>query len=81
MNGIGINLNKNKTKIYIGDKKEETWMENYDVRKNFNCEILGSIMGTNKFKNNELEKIKNNLIEIWEKLKLIERKQIRYIYF
>ncbi len=81
MNGIGINLNKNKTKIYIGDKKEETWMENYDVRKNFNCEILGSIMGTNKFKNNELEKIKNNLIELWEKLKIIERKQIRYIYF
>ncbi len=36
-NDIGININRNKTKIFIGKHRtQQRWMQDYNLNKNFN---------------------------------------------
>ncbi len=77
---IGIRLNKKKTKIFLGKNVRNEWMKNFTVYNHFNTEILGYFFGNKNFLRQKRNEMKNNLLELWKKLRFINNKQIHYYY-
>ena len=79
---IGISINKNKTKIFVGDYGiQQKWMLDYNLNMNYNMEILGVHIGDKNYMEQIWDKQFNQLKSLWSKLRNIENKHIHFCYF